>query len=224
LIGVLAVLQFQTNVAPLSRFSTTEIEAKDELLKAFLDEQTYLKSKIVSTRKSIEEAQAKIEQQTKDTNIAVLDQLKISLGLTDVSGEGIEITLDDSPFVERDNLNIEEIDLVQASDLRDIVNILNAANVEALSLNNQRVIVTSPIVSVGTSILVNNSHVAPPFVISAVGDKDLIIQRLLNNPLLDSLYKRRKKSNIEMEILVKKTITIPMYNEDLRTNYINLVE
>jgi len=223
-IGILAVFQFKTNVVPASRFSVNEIAAKDQLLKEFLDEQAYLKSKIVNLRKNIDDAQSKIEEQTKTTNLSTLEDLKKSLGLTEISGQGIEITLNDSPYVNRDDSDVKEENLIQASDLRDIVNILNAAHSDAISINNQRIVATSPIISVGTSILINNSHIAPPFVVTAAGDKDLIIQRLLNNPLLDSLYERRKKSNIVMEILIKKTLTIPIYNEDLKSTYINLVE
>jgi uncharacterized protein YlxW (UPF0749 family) len=224
IIGLLVAFQFKTSVPAGGRFLTSEMEAKDNLLKEYLDEQLYLKSRIVTLRKSIEEAQDALNDRTQSVNIQLLDELKKSLGLTEISGDGIEITLNDNPSIRRTDAEIDEANLVQASDLRDIVNILNAASSEGISINNQRVIATSPIISVGSSILVNNSHIAPPFTISAVGDKDLIIQRLLNNPLLNSLYSRRKKSNIGMEIIVKKSVLIPVYSEDLNAENINLVE
>jgi uncharacterized protein YlxW (UPF0749 family) len=82
----------------------------------------------------------------------------------------------------------------------------------------------SAISSVGTAILVNNSFITPPFIIKAVGNKDSILQRLLNESLLESLYERKKESNIDFKIAIKNSITIPVYNGDLKVDHINLVE
>jgi uncharacterized protein YlxW (UPF0749 family) len=108
--------------------------------------------------------------------------------------------------------------------LRDIINLLSAARADAISINDQRIIANSPISSVGTTILVNNSHIAPPFIIKAVGDTDLMLQRLLNKALLSEIYARRAKSNIGFEISKKGGISVGIYNGDLKSNYLNLVK
>lgn len=222
--GLLLTWQFKTNIPIEGGFPGDELTAKAELLKGFLDEQAYLKSRIVSLREDMETAQDAIKTQSEKSNLSMLESLKSSIGLTEISGEGLEILLDDSPSSSREGVETSDATLVQASDLRDIVNILNAANADAISINNQRILANSPISSVGLTILINNSHTAPPFVISAVGDGEIMLQRLLNKTLLSGLYERVKNTKIIFEIYKKNGITVPMYNGDLKVDNINLVE
>lgn len=224
LIGILGVWQFNTPIPIAGDFPSDEVTARSELLKEFLDEQSYLQSRIVSLRKDIEEAQTNIGEQTEEVNFEILEALKKMVGLTEVSGSGLEIFLDDSPLALRQGLEVTDVNLVQASDIRDVVNILNAAKADGISINNQRVVADSAISSVGTTILVNNSHIAPPFIVNAVGDSELMLQRLLNKTLLPEIYERAQKSGLIFKISRKETITIPIYNGDLNTSYINLVE
>lgn len=223
LAGVLLTWQFSSKIPVPGNFPGDEIQAKDDLLKDFLDEQSYLQSRIVSLRKDLEESQGKIEQKAATANLELLETLKKDIGLTEISGEGLEITLDDSPAVKRSEVEVTDLNLIQASDLRDVVNLLNAAKADAISINNQRIISTTPLSSVGTTILVNNSHIAPPFVINAVGDPEIMLQRLLNKLLLPDLYEKRAKSKIKFEIMKRNRITIGIYNGDLKVSYLNLV-
>lgn len=222
-VGVLLAWQSSNEDSLTNVFPTDAIEAKDELLKNFLDEQSYLQSRIVYLRKDIEEAQDKVKTKSATANFDLLENLKKTIGLTEVSGEGLEITLDDSPLAKRDGDAISDSTIIQASDLRDIVNVLNAAKSDAISINNQRVIATTPISSVGTTILVNNSHISPPFVINAVGDSEIMLQRLLNKNLLPAFYEKVQKSGVKFSVLKRAKIVIGIYNGDLKTNYLNLV-
>ncbi len=221
--GVLLAWQSSSDNSLTDAFPSDAIEAKDELLKSFLDEQSYLQSRIVYLHKDIEDAQDKVKTKSATANFDLLENLKKTIGLTEISGEGLEITLDDSPLAKRDEDVVSDSNIIQASDIRDLVNILNAAKSDAISINNQRVIATTPISSVGTTVLVNNSHIAPPFVINAVGDTEIMLQRLLNKNLLPALYEKIQKSGIKFEILKRSRIVIGIYNGDLKANYINLV-
>ncbi len=223
LIGLFITLHFRTPFSTESDFPTQEIEAKDELFKVFADEQSYLQSRIVALRKQIDDAQALIDLTSENSNLTKLNLLKKEIGLTEVSGKGLEIHLDDSPFALREGTNVSDANLVQASDLRDLANVLFSANAEAISINGQRVIAFSPISSVGTTILVNNAYIAPPFIISAVGDEEIMIQRLSNKSLLGSLYERQKKQNLVFYFSIKNNLIIPIFNGNLRTEHINLV-
>ncbi len=223
-VGLLLTRQVFTNAPLKSNFPADEIAAKDDLFKDFLDEQSYLQSRIVFLREEIEKSESLIEDQSEFSNIEFLDELKETIGLTELRGEGMEILLDDSPFALRDGAEVSDIDLIQAADIRDLINIINATNATAVSVNNQRVISTSPISSVGTTILVNNFHIAPPFTISAVGDSDLILERIKNDNLLSSFFDRVAKQNLVLQISVKEWVTVPAYNGDLKSEYINLIE
>lgn len=222
--GLLLTWQFSANIPTVGNFPSDEITAKEELLKSFLDDQSYSQSQIVTLHKEIEEAQNNIETQSSSVNVALLESLKKDVGLSEVMGDGLEILLDDSKSANRATADISSVNLVQASDIRDVVNILNAAKSDAIAVNGQRIIANSTISSVGTTMLVNNSHIAPPFVISAVGSPEIMAQRLLNKSLLPELYSKRSKSNVIFEIHKKGRISIPIYNGDLKTTYLNLVQ
>ena len=224
IVGFLSALHFMTPTPIVGGFPSDEVVAKQDLLKSFLDEQAYLQSKIVSLRKDMLEIQDDIDTQTEEINFERLESLKSDVGLTEVRGEGLEISLKDSPVAERDSGEVSDTYLVQASDLRDLVNILFAAGAGAISINGQRVISTSPIISVGTTILINNSHVAPPFTIQAVGDTDMMLQRLLNRNLLPSLYEKVEEYGIGFDILKKNLVVVPIYNADLKVNHIKIVK
>jgi len=222
--GLLITWQLKMEVPLTSNYPVDELEARDELFNSYLNEQSYLQSRIVYLRQQIEESQALIESQAEVSNLEILEKLKKKIGLTEIIGSGVEIRLDDSPFASREGAEVKDAQLVQASDIRDIVNLLNASNAEAISINNQRVIATSPITSVGTTILVNNAYIAPPISISAVVNSEAVLGRILNETLLPELYSRVKNANIVFEIVKKNTVSVPIYNGSLNTNYINLVE
>jgi uncharacterized protein YlxW (UPF0749 family) len=107
--------------------------------------------------------------------------LQISSGLSSVKGEGIEITINDA--VKTDSLESTDIDLARVydSDLQLLVNALWASGAESIAINKTRLTSTSAIRSAGDAILVNYRPLLPPFVISAIGDKDLK-NRLIKHP------------------------------------------
>lgn len=203
---------------------TDELEARESLIQSFLEEQTYLQARIVALRKQVEEAQSAISNQTATANTSILDELKAEIGLSEVSGSGVQVLLDDSPSADRKSGDYEDPGLVVAADIRDIVNALMTGDADAVSVNGQRIIATTAISSVGTNILINNIHTAPPFEIDAVGDTELLVQRILDRTSLEELYEKSLKSKIVMEVYLKDSLVVPVYNGELKTDYLNLID
>lgn len=220
LIGAFISSQFRTAAPVGSLFPVDQLEAKKVLIKSYVDEQALLQGKIVSLRKAIEENQEKNELISRTANLALLDELKKLIGLTPVSGSGVEIVLDDSPFARRESAEVLDKALIHAADLRDAVNLLQASHATAIAINQQRVIATTSIASVGNSILVNNSYLVPPFIITATGDPEISLRRLMDASALPDLYKRKAENHIHFSFKVNKTLVIPVYNGDLRFKYL----
>ena len=107
--------------------------------------------------------------------------LQIFSGLSSVKGEGIEIEISDA--IKTDSLKSSDIELARVydSDIQLLVNALWASGAESIAINQSRLTSTSAIRSAGNAILVNYRPLLPPFVISAIGDKDLKT-RLLKHP------------------------------------------
>lgn len=218
-VGLLITAQFRSAI-PAASYPYDEIKAQQELIKSYNDDQNILKSKIANLRKQIDQKQQQASQNTEKNNLDELNKLKKEIGLEMVKGPGIEIFLHDASSQDQnDNKNIDEY-RVHAADLRDIVNLLFSAQAEAIAINNQRVIASTPINSVGNTILVNNSHILPPFTITAIGDKDLILQQLNDKNVLLDLRERLKKKKIQFSYEFKNTLIAPIYNGDFRLRYI----
>lgn len=144
------------------------------------DEVLKLKEKYDMTYAQLEQSQQQLEEErqnsTSNDDNAVdkkqeLKKINNILGLTDVKGEGITITLKDSVTAGLGNSN----DLIHDSDLRSMVNELANAGAEAISINDQRIVSATAITCVGTVIQVNNEKVGTPFVIKAIGNQASLI-------------------------------------------------
>ena len=101
-----------------------------------------------------------------------LKSAKFLAGLTAVKGPGIIVTLNDSkmPYPKDIPAGFVPQNIIHDIDINQTVNELKTAGAEALSVNDQRLIATSPIRCAGPTIYINNTMAAPPFVIKAIGD------------------------------------------------------
>lgn len=108
-------------------------------------------------------AEAK-EQELKENNMI--------LGNTDVTGEGIEILLQDAANT-NSSLNASE-QIIHYSDIQDVVNELKNAGAEAIEVNGQRIVNTTAITCEGNIIKINGERIGSPFTIKAIGSKDLL--------------------------------------------------
>jgi len=117
------------------------------------------------------------EESTKNDSTASSKEQQIILnnnllGLTDVEGKGIELTVKDDPNVTRETIGIfDDLSnhIVHDGDLRRIVNELKNAGAEAISINGQRIVATTAITCIGNVIKINDEKVSSPFIIKAIG-------------------------------------------------------
>ena len=105
-----------------------------------------------------------------------LQRLKIFSGLTEVRGPGLIVTLQDSKRRSTSaRASFEVVNgLIHDVDLQAILNELGQSGVEAISINNQRVIGKTALRCVGPTIHINNVPLVPPYVIQAVGEPDTL--------------------------------------------------
>ncbi len=220
--GALVSFQIKSAVPISSQFPAEEIDAQRDLVKSYSDEQTILKAQIVSLRQRIEDNQQKNEFVTKSSNLQILNDLKKKIGLTEVSGPGVNIYLNDNPKLDRDFEKVDSESLIHASDLRDLLNLLRTTKPQAIVVNKQRVINNTAISAVGNSILINNSRLVPPVQITVIGDTALIEQTLKISPLTKAFLERSKKAGIIFTVDILKELSAPLYNGNLSIKYAKL--
>ncbi len=142
-----------------------------------------------------------------------LSRAEILAGLVDVKGPGITISLSDvNNRKAMGNATEANSTLIHDEDIRRVLNELSAAGAEAICVNDSRIISTSAVRCVGPTVLVNDTKMAPPYVIKAIGKPDQLEAALnLNGGVIDGL----KVWGFEISISKSDEITIPKYSGTL---------
>ena len=177
------------------------------------------KSKYEETNQKYEETIEKIEEyktksasneETEEIMEEELEQVDMSLGKTDIQGEGIEVILR-----ETDN---EEIARINADDLLVIVNSLKMAGAEAISINEERIINMTDIVDINEAFIkINGKRILAPYVIKVVGNASHLESALTGNGgHLDEM----KKIGQDVSIQKLNKVKILKYNDEIKIKYI----
>ncbi len=176
-------------------------------------------SRYAEAQAQLEENQNKIEEykeandETEKSSTLLekeLSESEMLLGLTDVRGEGVIITLTDTDDAKYTSEN-----------LRYLVNELKYAGAEAISINDNRVVNLTDIATINDSfIIMNNGEVRlnSPYVIKAIGDRKYLTSTL--NMKNSGFVDLTKSNNLTVEVKEYDSITIGKYTGNLKSNYI----
>ena len=135
------------------------------------------KEKYDNKYKELEKAEEELEKERENStqNNTELekkeDEIKKGnkmIGMTEVVGPGVIVTLSDSKKDANTSLNPSDL-VVHDADVLSVINELKNAGAEAISINEQRIIPTSGIVCGGNIIEINGEKVGAPFIIKAIG-------------------------------------------------------
>ncbi|MFW6773234.1 DUF881 domain-containing protein [Nocardioides sp. CPCC 205120] len=108
-----------------------------------------------------------------DDRAVEAERLRGPAGLTATSGEGLTVTLSDSPESVREGSGLDpNYFVVHQQDIQSVVNALWAGGAEAVTIQGQRIISTTGIKCEGNAILLQGIPYPQPYEISAVGDVD----------------------------------------------------
>lgn len=108
-----------------------------------------------------------------DGTQAEVDVLRDPAGLTEVSGDGLTITLSDSPDdVRQSSSRNPNLYVVHQQDIQAVVNAMWSGGAEAVMIQGQRIVSTTGIKCEGNAILLQGIPYPQPYEITAVGDVD----------------------------------------------------
>lgn len=214
LIGLAVSLQWQakSTTAPITRESTREqVSASVQRLE---DEQNDLKEQIGSLRAEIASFQADLSKR-KVTLSGISDELerqKMAAGFVPVKGKGLKVTLNDSSETAIAEGEDPEKYLIHEYDLRDVVNSLWAAGAEAVSVNQERIVGVTSIYCVGSTIMVNDTRMSPPYEIRAIGDPSSLLAAVEGSEELAQLRARAGSYKLGFEIEEAGEVVLPAYS------------
>lgn len=145
------------------------------------------------------------------------------LGLTNVTGSGIIIELEDGKL-ENSILAIDNSSdvLVHNDDLMSLLNELVNAGAEAVEINGQRVVNTSSITCEGNIIKINGEKIGSPFTIKAIGSQALLYGQITREGSYLNLMADRGVNIKDVKQL--DNISIQKYSGTISYKYIQAVK
>lgn len=218
-LGIISIFLVSLMGVQIKTIKKTDITALETM------QEDELRNEILSLKEKNDELQAKIsgnEEKIKEYNETLNNNQKAEellnneikeyeekIGLTDITGQGVIITLTDTP-----NQSYSYSNLV------DYVNELKYAGATAISINDYRIITTTEIVEISKKYILLNGdqRISSPYVIKAVGDKDKILEvfNLRDEGYID-LY---KNSGYDVKIEGSDNVTVNKYSKEINFEYI----
>jgi uncharacterized protein YlxW (UPF0749 family) len=122
---------------------------------------------LVKLRGDVLDARRRLSSQSEDDARRVRRD-EMQAGTVAMAGRGVEVVLSDSHRQAKEPAD-QSVLSVQDVDLQLVVNALWSSGAEAVAVNGQRLVATSPIRAAGETITVNFRPLVPPYVVSAIG-------------------------------------------------------
>lgn len=223
---LLIVLSFVAGFLMVTAFFSKEPVARDlsferkrELIKVMYgleEERDSLKKELADLREQV----ATIEKKAAENEGVLksyqeeLRKVKEVSGLLKAKGPGVVVTLGDNPNPTKGEDPNPYI--IHDYDLRVVVNALFSGGAEAVAINNQRIIFISSIRCVGTTILLNAVRLAQPYEIKAIGDPELLVNALQEDPAVALLFGTYAKNfGLITKVNTQEQLEIPAFNGSL---------
>lgn len=140
------------------------------------------------------------------------------LGLTELTGQGVIVKLDDSKTASIETVGISDdisAYLVHYIDVLKVINELWNAGAEAISVNGQRIVSQTAITCIGNVISVNGEKVGAPFVINAIGNPELLYGGLTR---VESYLKILERDGVITDVKKATNVVVPKYTGTYSTD------
>jgi len=154
-------------------------------------------------------------------------QGRASAGLTELSGPGLSVTLDDAPPQAGGGLpsgaTADDV-VIHQSDVQGVVNALWAAGADGVAIMGQRLIATSAVICVGNTLLLQGRKYSPPFVVTAVGSAPQMRQQLAASAEVQLLRAAVDDFGLTYEVTDQREVSLAAYDGPLEMQYAQQTE
>jgi uncharacterized protein YlxW (UPF0749 family) len=136
------------------------------------------------------------------------EKLRMYLGKVKVKGKGVEVTLSDASYIPSEESATDYI--VHEQHVFNVINELLISGASAIAVNGQRITHRCYIVCNGPVIEIDGNQHPAPFVISAIGDPNVLIPAL---NIAGGVKEQLVNDNIIVKIVSKDEIIMdPIFN------------
>ena len=218
LFGLLVSIQWRTQSDRnelTTRYNTPLLDAA----KTLQNEQAALKLQLADLRAELDKIQTSASTQTGASKElqAAIDRLKLVAGLTERAGDGVIITLDDARGASAAK-DVEK-SICHNTDLTDIVNQAWRGGAEAIAVNDERIVGSSSIYCVGSTIMVNGTLMSPPFAVAVIGPQNELLATYDDPTQLRDIKQRRDVYGLGFRVSRATGLHLPPYRSALNVRY-----
>ncbi|HEY8501012.1 MAG TPA: DUF881 domain-containing protein [Clostridia bacterium] len=204
LLGIIIAMQYRS-VKVNNTLAVYEQQRVNDLIMELLREQEtneQLTHRIEELQKDLEfyRNDSKSDAETIEKLNEEILRLEIIAGLKTVKGRGVIVTIEGIGNAPVDDDNILAV-----------LNELRAADVQALAVNDERIIATSEVRRAGGYMMVNGRKLLPPYVIKAIADPDNLEGSL---KIMDGVVDMLKYYNIKIDVKKEENVIIPAVRTD----------
>jgi uncharacterized protein YlxW (UPF0749 family) len=219
--GLLLSLQLNS---PPSAAPTSSLDGRDRTeaaIQRLEEEQKTLKARIGQLRQEL----AVYQQETAATT-GLLEEINAELahqkalaGLAATQGPGLEVMLDDSKRQAIPPSSDLSAYIVHEYDLRDVVNLLWMAGAEGVAINEERVVGTTSIYCAGSTVMVNDTRISPPYVVRAIGDSNRLEDLMQNPSHLVEVKAKARRNGLIFQFRRSAAVELPAYQGSFALRY-----
>ena len=218
LFGLLVSVQWRTQSERNEltvRYNTPLLDAA----KTLQNEQSALKVTLAELRAELDQIQTSASTQSdaaKDLQSRI-DGLKTAAGMNERSGDGVEIVLDDA----RGAAAAKDVEksICHNTDLTDIVNQAWRGGAEAIAINDERIVGSSSIYCVGSTIMVNGTLMSPPFKVLVIGPQNELLATYDDPTQLRDIKQRRDIYGLGFRVSRATGLHLPPYRGALNVRF-----
>lgn len=210
----ISFIQFKT----VEQVQETDIETmrEEELreqISAWRSKYEEANDKLEDTNGKINEYNQKLNSNEEASELLEeeLRKSKLILGTTNVTGDGVVVTLTDTAESS-----------IKAEDLVQLINELRFAGAEAISINGIRIVSMTDIADIDSYIIVKPSQrLVSPYVVKAIGNQTYLVSNLClkNSGFVDKYNDSGKSVKLEKQ----RNIKIPKYSGNIDIKYMKEV-
>ncbi|EFQ84592.1 hypothetical protein HMPREF0063_10444 [Aeromicrobium marinum DSM 15272] len=212
-----AVTSRGTDIRPLGGDITSVVEDRARQVEA-------RRTQASTLQQQIDELSEAADVPGLDEVVAAARAAEAPAGFTAVEGPGLRVTLTDTPrSVEVAEGLDPNVLVVHQQDIQGFVNALWAGGAQAVTLQGQRLISTTGIKCVGSTVVLDGVPYSPPYVIEAVGGDTRLRAALDASPEvgLYETYVSRYKLGLQVETV--RTVQAPAYDGALSVQFASAV-
>jgi uncharacterized protein YlxW (UPF0749 family) len=212
-LGIMLAFQFRVT----SEINKTEPVQRTQLLASQVNQlkvdRDFLQEKVNSLRSDFD----RISAGPRDSELReALENARILAGVTELSGPGVEATLNDSNISLKPGEN-PNLYVLHDEDVLRVLNELRAAGAEAISINGQRILAGTEVRCTGPTIVLNrDKRLAPPYVIAAIGDPDTLESSI---KMKGGVAETLQFWGIQVGVKKMSQVTVPAYSGGIKFEY-----